>query len=298
VDTAAAGKRVGELGGWHAAVPGYRYDRSQGQFVVVDAALEKVVPPGPGGVISQTRPGFLWWELAPVAGGKDQMHPGTVFVRNVRTHRQPPAPCWRVIAADDERDPKLEKLGNTLRVWAEGPAETLGGRPIEVPAPAQLSAAAKTFTPLSGVTVQVSLEDIPFYSDPAVDREFLRNQDVPKKCLVVRVADRQGRLLQARLPDLENLEIKEHRYFYAKDGNPPVAAVPPLVAGYTGVFGPIDTPFTGTDRLTIELISVSDAIKDKDKAITIPLGVPQIDGPKPDIRDEGSRGTAEEGGLR
>jgi hypothetical protein len=298
----AAGKRTRELGGWHAAVPGYRYDRSQGQFVVVDAALERVAAAGPGGVISHGRPGFLWWELDPASGGKEQFPPGTVFVRNVRTHRQPPAPCWRVIAADDERDPKLERLTETLRVWAADPPETLGGRPIEVKAPAQLAAAAQTVRPpsLPGVTLQVSLEDIPFLPDPSVDEGFQRFGNTPRRCLVVRVSDRQGRLLQVRLPELDLLEHKEHRYFYVKDGNPPVPSVPPFVAGYTGVFGPIegDTPFAGLDRLTVELVSVSDVLKDKDRAIEIPLGVPRIDGPRPDIRDEGGRGTVEDAGLR
>jgi hypothetical protein len=202
-----------------------------------------------------------------------------------------------VIAADDERDPKLEKLGNTLRVWAGGPPEPLG-QPVEVSNPAQLSAAARSFTPLPGVTVQVSLEETSFHPDPTVDQEFLKSQTGARRCLVVRAADRQGRLLQARLPDLENLEIKEHQYFFVRDGNPPTPASSPFVAGYTGVFGPIDTPFGVTDRLTIELFSVSDAIKDRDRAITIPLGVPQIDGPRPDIRDEGGRGTVDDAGLR
>lgn len=288
VDPQAVQGRSGSNRDWHVAVPGYNYVRSPSHFLSIMAALEN--NPGEGGNISHARPPLLWWDLARIGTDRKEVPAqGTVYVRNVRKN-QAPAPTWRIIAEDG---PQATMAGHStrLQVWATSLPEPLTGRPLEIPQPVQLAATPRTIKLGLDVVAQVSLEDFTFYRDPGID-QFHDNPGQSRKCLVVRVSDRNGRILQARLPELENqLAIKEHRYFYARDVQPEPGQRP-LIAGYTAVFGPFsgDDVFANTDRLQLELFSVSDVMANENTPpIVLNMQPAGVESPRPPIIEAGER---------
>lgn len=264
VDPAAAAGRVdANHPRWFLSAPEYGWRNATTNFLLATLALEdrpsaEVSAAGdwPAVVeVAQVRPDFVWWEVARRGPAGEERFPGTVYVHNLQGQR---APAWR-LAADNGRG--LEGLTDAeflARGWAAGKGETPTiDAGLAKPTGAELRAGYVRPLPGGGV-LRARIEDLPFVPDPSVNPR-LPDEAVggPRRCLVVRVDDKAGRRLQAKLPRFETA-VAEHRYFYDKDDKAPLR---PKVAGYTAVFGPIsDDALARIAEVEITVVNVTDLL--------------------------------------
>jgi hypothetical protein len=287
VDRVSRGNRAtDEHPDWFLSVPWYTYERGSRHYLMATAALEAKDRTTDGGdrVLRQPRPQFLWWELTRLDGANEQAPEGTVFVRNV-VRRQFPAPAWRVIA-DDGPTAKMETAKNRLRAFVRTDQDLAPIVGHDVPDPARLDGAPLILPPKDEpVTVQVGLETIAFYPDPAVDPIHTQEPGAKKLCLVVRATDARGRLLHARVRGLGDFPTREHRYFYQREGKEPR----PQVAGYTAVFGPLKKEtLAALPSVRIELASVTALMADPKAEIVLNLDSPNVGQRSPQVIEPGS----------
>jgi hypothetical protein len=250
---------------WFLSAPEYGYRPAGVNYLVATAALEEKrgQEVGPNGDLRAVQPRFVWWEVARVGGNGEERFPGPVYVHNLQGQR---APCWRVVGDKGRGLDGLSDSEFRLRGWP-----TFGDPPAAVPQPIRATVTqlrAGLTEQVGNVVVRAKLEDIPFVPDPAVNPRLPADAaNGPKRCLVVRVDDAAGRLLQVRVPQLDP-RVAEHRYFYDKDDKNPLR---PKVAGYTAVLGPLtDDEVARLRDLEINLVSVSDVL-DPEKNRTRPL---------------------------
>ncbi|MFO0938021.1 MAG: hypothetical protein U0798_16075 [Gemmataceae bacterium] len=276
VDKSIPRNRIDENDDWFLAVPEYgRRNESFTNFLLATATLDekRTVSVDPSFPLSQINPRFAWWEFNRSVAGKIERFPGTVYVRNSPGLY---APAWRIIGdVGGNFTNELRDSTYSIRGWAQRdilpsiPNLSISFKPNEY--------ASRTYESKvkDGITVRVSLEDIRFMKDPPVDAGRLP-VDVTaekKRCLVVRIEDEAGRILQAQIPSMRDL-IREHRYYYEKD-NGVANGVRPKVASYTGIFGPVNIDALN-QQIEIEVVSISQAIADNDqiKSVKVDLGSP------------------------
>jgi hypothetical protein len=274
VDRLTPGHRIyDEHEAWFLAVPGYNYARRGRHYLMVTAALEAKSRPlsDPGEVLRQPRPRFIWWDLVRLDGTTERLSNGTVYVRNI-ARNQLPAPAWRIIADDG---PTANTSRNRLRAYALGDREPDPLIAFSVSSPNRLDSVPHTEVIANEpITVQLNLEPAAFYPDPEVDTLLKQPAGTREFCLVIRAGDAKGRILQARVRELQRVPTREHRYFYQRDRE--AIGSPPPIAAYTGIFGPVNREFlAGLPELRIELFAVNDVINDPRAArLPIDLGTP------------------------
>jgi hypothetical protein len=78
----------------------------------------------------------------------------------------------------------------------------------------------------------------------------------------VRIEDPKGRILQARLTNWIDTQIKEHRYYYEKK-NGVAQGLRPNIASYTGVFGPANDE-NRNQAIDVNILSISQLVTNPD----------------------------------
>lgn len=234
---------------WFLAAPEFAKRNSNWNYLTTTVALEEKngTTVGPGGDLRQPRPAVVWWELVRVADGREERFPGTVTVHNLDGHH---APSWRIVG-----NTGAAAVGPHYRVrgWVANELKPVGT--ARVPAAELATGAAQPVG--DGVTVRATLETLPFFTDGSVNERLPADARGPRRCLVVRVDDPHGRLLQVQVPELGKVQVKEHRYFYDKEAD----KLPPRVAGCTAVFGPLsDDALARLTDLRLSVGSVTAAI--------------------------------------
>ncbi len=269
VDRDRPSGRTTENDEWLLTAPEYGYRPKDGFFLMATAALEGKTgrTPGENGVIRQAKPFFMWWDFTRVKGNAEERFPGTVFVRKAYGL---PAPCWRIVADSIQVNPSNQEFRLHTRLFNSSPnslgkSEKLTGGDLRAGLPLKVSE----------VTVRAKIETISFCKHPPVDSfDGPKGFDwKPAKCLVVRVTDPRGRLLQVRVSKDTNLPLMQHLYYYEKVG-PEILR--PKVIGYTAIFGPITDDFTSPRPETeIEVFNVSESLQDdRVKTLTLDLKKP------------------------
>jgi hypothetical protein len=209
--------------------------------------------PGPDGVLQQTRPGFVWWEVAPAGrpGGAPKV--GLARVTDAYGY---PAPAWELTVDDWPAD-----QAPRLRAWcAAAPPPVVQSLALD---PERV--AAGTFQEAveadgRRATVSVALEEqkLATEADGAEPR--------PVSCLVVRVYHAPDRPILARLTG-SGFDGEAHSFYRS-------------ASAYTGVFGPLTLDRLRGLNLHLELLSV-----EQFKAAATPITLDDL--PPPRVNDAG-----------
>jgi flagellar motor protein MotB len=197
--------------------------------------------PGRDGVLQQTPPGFVLWEVA----ANNAANPKLGQLRAVSLPGYP-APAWDITVHDWPVEPTPVKL--TAWVGSDPPA----GRRIAIPAEKVLAGPFEQAVEIDGQTVVVSIahEMQPLVTDKGERVE---------PCLVVRTGFQPNHPVMARFADL-NFNGEEHRFYKA--------------AAYTGLFGPITRDQLSGLTLELDLLSVT-KMREGATKITIDLPKPR-----------------------
>jgi hypothetical protein len=229
--------------------------------------------PGREGNLQQTRPAFVWWDVAPEAG------PRATKIR-ASERSQLPAPAWSLLAEGwpgslDRYKPAV------IRAWADinpPPAEYK----VQIDLPRLISGEAVVTAAGDEGKVQVfaSLEDWRLRIDTNAENDFSTTVEEPQMCLVVRMLHPDAKPVFVR-PTNAEFKAEEQRYY------PPSAAV-------TAVFGPtsrddLESKLQG-QSLVLDLISIAKFQADH-KPVTLkmpPAGPeqPRVASPKLPIMPE------------
>jgi hypothetical protein len=246
------------VGAWRLTVlSNQSVSNRPGPALRVLAALETTDGrvPGRGGVLQQTRPAFVWWEVGPV--GANPQPPGALRVCPASGY---PAAAWELTLDDWPAD----RPGH-LRVWCgTDPPPVVRRLPLD---PARLADGGfrQAVEADDGRPAEVSVthEERPLRTDP--DRPESRTAP----CLVVHVKYPPGQPLLARLIGFGTAG-QEHRFYQA-------------AGAYVGLFGPVPKDHPRGSGMHLELLSVRQ-FTGHSTAIALDLPPPRAQPQPPPLR--------------
>jgi hypothetical protein len=223
-----------DQGAWVLGVPQVLNDETrQGRLLRLLTTLETTrgKVPGRDGVLQQTPPGSVWWDLAPAG---EAVKTGPLRVNRVYGY---PAPAWEMTVDDWPADPEPRKA--SLKVWCAADLPPVARRltvtPTRDPGPEQ----DVELEDGSKVWLSVALEAHPLRTQA----DMIEPPSVP--CLVVRARFAADRPVQVQLGDLVGVPPptgQEHRYYGS--------------VNYTALFGSLTPDQVAGKRIPLEVVSV------------------------------------------
>jgi hypothetical protein len=199
---------------WVLSLPFYlARTTTQEKQVLATATLEtpKGRDPGRDGNLQQTRPGFVWWDIAPETGPRAK----TVRVTN---RPQLPAPAWNMLA-EGWPGTTGRYTPAVVRAWADFAAPPAAYKvSIETARLASGEVAVEATGEDGKVQVFAALEDWPLRVDTEERNDFATTPPPRVPCLVIRVLHPDKKPVFVR-PSGVTFGASEQRFY------PPSAAV-------------------------------------------------------------------------
>jgi hypothetical protein len=236
--------RVAKGDDWYLGLPRYHSEPTlQDKQLWATATLETPHGRSPGreGNLQQTKPAFVWWDIAPEAG------PRATKIR-VSERSQLPAPAWSILAEGwpgslDRYKPAV------VRAWADS-APPPAAYKVQIDLARLISGETAVVGTGEDGNVQVfaSLENWNLRDDTEAENDFSTAESPPLMCLVVRILHPEGKPVFVRPTNTSFFKAEEHRYYA------PSAAV-------TAVFGPtsrdlLEDKLQG-QPLVLDLVSIA-----------------------------------------